>query len=428
MLKRTSIALVFSLCGACIAGPSVTYIKPGYLASSLSYDGTAAAGNVVSDASYETFRWTATDGATRLGLASYPVIGRAAGTPNVSFDGKRVSASIVSSDMQLTQGLWAIASGWTELMPPEAPGGALVDDGYGSAWGLSGNGACVTGFFWSPSYRAQASLWSSATGVTALGQVAGRSARANAANYDGSVVGGWEENEAGSWMPRAWRGGTKYELHNDDGGVNQVEAVSASGNVLGGSSRDNDVAYNVATLWYWNGVSYDTVQIGALADAYPEQTTAAVLGVSADGSIAVGVHMAFWGSTSGFVWTASTGLIPATDYFASIGAPIPEGSIVLDCAAISADGSTIAVTVMDAETSQLRTALVRSRAVCPGDLNNDGQVDDADFVWFAAQYDVLACDDSAMPGYCRADINNDGAVDDADFVLFAQAYDQLICP
>ncbi|MBN8596121.1 MAG: hypothetical protein J0L78_00440 [Planctomycetes bacterium] len=428
MLKRYSSALVFSIAGFCMAGPSVTYIKPGYLAGSLSYDGTAAAGNVVSDGSYETFRWTSSDGAARLGMASYPVISRASGTPDISFNGKRVSASIVSSDFQLTQGLWDVVSGWTELMPPEAPGGALVDDGYGSAWGLSGNGECVTGFFWSASYRAQASIWSSSNGVTALGQIDGRSARANATSYDGGVCGGWEENEWGSWMPRAWRNGTKYELHNEDGGVNQVEAVNADGSVLGGSSRDNEVAYNVATLWYWNGASYDTVQLGALIDAYPEQTTAAIMGVSADGSIAVGVHMAFWGSTTGIVWTASTGLIPATDYFALIGAPIPATYAVLDCSAISADGSAIAATLMDTTTFQTRTAIVRSRAVCPGDLNNDGQVDDADFVSFAAQYDVLDCADSAMPGYCRGDMNNDGFVDDADFVLFAQAYDQLVCP
>lgn len=423
-----SSALVLSCGSACLAGPSVTYVSSGDLLSSLSYDGTAGAGNAVGDNSYETVRWTQPTGAVRLGRASFPVISRAGGTPDISFNGKRVSASILSNDMQLTQGLWDTAGGWTDLMPPPPEGGALVDDGYGSAWGLSGNGQNVSGYFWSASYRAQASIWSQATGVTALGQINGRSARANAASYDGSVAGGWEESEFGSWMPRAWRGGTKIELDNEDGGVNQVEAVNADGSVLGGSSRDNLVAYNVATLWYWNGTSYDQVQIGALEDVYPEQTTAAILGVSADGSIAVGVHAAYWGSTQGFVWTQATGLISASDYFASIGVTMPDTYTVLDCAAVSADGSTIAATVMDSETFELFTAVVRSRAVCPGDLNNDGLVDDADFVSFAAQYDVLDCADPAMPGYCRADINNDGLVEDVDFVLFVQAYDQLVCP
>lgn len=65
---------------------------------------------------------------------------------------------------------------------------------------------------------------------------------------------------------------------------------------------------------------------------------------------------------------------------------------------------------------------------CPGDFNNDGPVDDSDFVIFAAAYNVLDCADAAMPAGCPADMNGDGFVDDADFVLFAAAYDEFICP
>lgn len=63
------------------------------------------------------------------------------------------------------------------------------------------------------------------------------------------------------------------------------------------------------------------------------------------------------------------------------------------------------------------------KAACSGDLNNDGFVDDADFVLFAAAYDELVCS-----GACPADLNNDAFVDDADFVVFAAAYDVLLCP
>ncbi|MBL8875759.1 MAG: endonuclease/exonuclease/phosphatase family protein [Phycisphaerae bacterium] len=65
-------------------------------------------------------------------------------------------------------------------------------------------------------------------------------------------------------------------------------------------------------------------------------------------------------------------------------------------------------------------------APCPGDLNNDRQVDDADFTIFAAAYDTLTCPPSPAP--CPADLNGDTFVDDADFVLFAEAYNTLICP
>lgn len=65
---------------------------------------------------------------------------------------------------------------------------------------------------------------------------------------------------------------------------------------------------------------------------------------------------------------------------------------------------------------------------CFADLNGDDQTDDADFVIFAAAYDILDCEDLSMPAGCPSDLNRDGVVDDADFVMFVLAYDALVCP
>lgn len=73
-------------------------------------------------------------------------------------------------------------------------------------------------------------------------------------------------------------------------------------------------------------------------------------------------------------------------------------------------------------------APLTTRASCPGDLNNDGYVDDSDFVIFAFAYNILDCGDPSMPVGCPADLNGDGFVDDADFVVFVGAYNELICP
>lgn len=62
--------------------------------------------------------------------------------------------------------------------------------------------------------------------------------------------------------------------------------------------------------------------------------------------------------------------------------------------------------------------------VCPADLNNDGMVDDADFVPFVVAYNYLLCD----PPGCPTDFNGDWMTDDADFSIFAVAYDALLCP
>lgn len=63
---------------------------------------------------------------------------------------------------------------------------------------------------------------------------------------------------------------------------------------------------------------------------------------------------------------------------------------------------------------------------CAADLNNDGQVDDTDFVAFASAYNDLVC--PTLPALCLADLNNDGVVEDSDFVIFASSYDALLCP
>ncbi|HEX8875638.1 MAG TPA: endonuclease [Phycisphaerales bacterium] len=74
------------------------------------------------------------------------------------------------------------------------------------------------------------------------------------------------------------------------------------------------------------------------------------------------------------------------------------------------------------------TVLGTIQASCPGDLNADTFVDDADFVIFAAAYELLDCGDPSMPVGCPSDLNTDLFVDDADFVIFAGAYEALICP
>ena len=68
------------------------------------------------------------------------------------------------------------------------------------------------------------------------------------------------------------------------------------------------------------------------------------------------------------------------------------------------------------------------RAYCPCDLNNDGVVEDSDFVIFLAAYNILDCADASMPFGCPSDFNYDGVVEDSDFVIFLAAYNEYVCP
>lgn len=59
-------------------------------------------------------------------------------------------------------------------------------------------------------------------------------------------------------------------------------------------------------------------------------------------------------------------------------------------------------------------------STCPADLNEDGVVDDADFIRFAQSYDLL------LDPVGDLDLNETS--DDEDFVLFSAACDALVCP
>ncbi len=67
---------------------------------------------------------------------------------------------------------------------------------------------------------------------------------------------------------------------------------------------------------------------------------------------------------------------------------------------------------------------LHGRIDCPGDLNNDSVVDDADFVQFADFYNALI----APAPYTAGDFNGDASTEDSDFVIFADSYNALLCP
>ncbi len=418
-----------SIAGLAPAAPWIQPLDPGYYITDLSYDGTAAAGNVVGDGTYETFRWTASDGFMRLGQASVPAIGVGGGSPDISYDGKRVSASILSSDYNQTLGLWDINNGWSEAFPPVPSFVTAQDLTYGSAWGLSGDGKVVTGYYCSnilPS-RVQGCTWSPDGALT---NISGARVRVNAASYNASVVAGWEDfGHQGSWTPTAWRNGVKYPLIDNPLGTTMAQSVNIDGSIIVGYGVDEYAYQQSAVIWRWNGSSYDTQICGFLPDTVYGYGVAMFSSVTDDGSIAVGSNRLAFSPNSWvpLIWTAETGLISGLDYIASLGLTVPASTVISDFQCISPDGSVISATGFDTDAGMYHTFLIHLHQPCPADLTHDWIVEDSDFVVFANAYDILDCADPSMPLWCPSDINRDGMVDDADFVLFAGAYDALLC-
>ncbi|MBS0190760.1 MAG: hypothetical protein U0573_02565 [Phycisphaerales bacterium] len=129
-------------------------------------------------------------------------------------------------------------------------------------------------------------------------------------------------------------------------------------------------------------------------------------------------------------WTALGGIASAAAWVEVGGTDHPDfspGAPSLEVGFFTSNGGS-GTSLRNLATGRVDNYSIRIRRTCAGDLNVDGQVDDADFVLFVAAYNILDCSDPAMPAGCPSDFNQDGFVDDTDFVTFVAAYDNLLCP
>lgn len=320
------------------------FIDGGY-ATGLSADGAVVVGNTAGD--FETFRWTPGDGLVRLGRGTVGVLGTGGGTPGVSDDGTRVCATILGADSTYsTQGLWIQGSGWQELMPPTPPDGGLLDQSYGSAWAVSGDGSSVIGLYWrpgAPGGSAHATRWTAGSGVVDLGS-GGRSSRASGVNQDGTVVVGFDEHAVtGVRVAAVWVNGVKTIIDPAPDGVSEANGVNAAGTRVVGRTYDPVRTYPVATLWRKLGGVWSPQRLGALPGTMPSPGfgLSTARDVSADGSVVVGYNRFNqpWEAT-GFIWTQPTGMVDVVDYLASHGVVLTNFD-VLDLTAVSDDGETM---------------------------------------------------------------------------------------
>jgi len=358
---------LMSLAGSAGAEVTVEYLT-GVTANAISADGTVIVGNTVGD--YETFRWTAETGVVTLGLATVPAIGQGAGAPDVSSDGTRISASILTDDgLSMTQGRWTLGEGWEQTMPPTPPDGGLFSDAFGSAWGISGDGETVVGLYWRPGATdgsAHGSAWTRETGCIGLGSgAAGGNSRANDASGDGSVIVGWSEAAFGTWMPTVWKDGELTVLNASEYWT-QATCITDDGTWIAGSAGDADADMRLATLWHDNGEGWDEISLGVLSGTFPGYGMAQPMDINADATIVVGFNQFEMnpGSAKGFIWTLEDGMVEIREYLEDNGVEIEPLLNIVSVTAVSDDGS-----VMTALAQELyapfsyRTLIIRNETV-----------------------------------------------------------------
>ena len=391
MIRSTSFLTALAASAPVIAGGSFVNLGGSVTPTGVSADGSVVAASIFGG---PFFKWTSDDGLVNIG-------GNAnAGNASVSADGTRIGGSILNPDSGLNEmALYDVNSGmWTAL----GGLGSSCDTSTSSGWGMSGDGNILVGLGWVPACRAHGIAWSQSTGMVDLGStVVDRSSRANAANFDGSVIVGWQDGATGFRQAAVWVNGVQSVITTPGGDpISEAAGVSADGTWVIGSGAST----NGFNAWRWSS-STGLQNIGAApVSGWRGASTA----ISADGSVIVGFHRPFPGPATfgqGFIWTEADGMINLNTYVASQGVDTQGITLALPLA-ISADGRTIAGLGSGGVGFIVRLPALKSP--CSGDFDGSGSVDFSDLLVLLSAWGPCAA--------CAEDLDGSGNVDFSDLL------------
>lgn len=386
---KAMLSVGLALCAGAASAQEVVILPVDYLITDLSADGQVGVGNLFGP--FETFRYEWGGSPVLLGRGTVNTIGTGAGSPDISYDGSVVSATVLDQSETLqTMGVWTQADGWTTLEDVGFADARSVDNSLTSCWSLSGDGSSVGGFFWYQrpgEFGANPSVWTPADGqVERLPISFDRSGRINGLSYDGSVRAGWEEAVGGAWQPTVWRGQTKFQLSNTDA-FSTCEAVNGDGSSVVGSSFVVATQNRAATMWTWDGAGYVQQVLGQLPGTPAFNGWSIANAISDDASIVIGTNfysLSPGGNADAFVWTPDGGMMEAAAYLASRGVVV-AGVDIREATSVSPDGSTLSFIGLDTN-FRLRTVMVRFPSSCPVDIDGDGNLNVFDLFAFLGAY------------------------------------------
>lgn len=330
-IRITAAAAIALAAGAAMAAPPakprfVPFGEPFLTPQDINHDGSVIVGRGYFG--FPTFRYTAGGGIEDLGG------GCGSGTASVSDDGNTVLSCIQRPDGIDAAAAWT-GGDWQDL--GSVPGAVNCDANLSSGWDLSGDGRTAVGLVWLAQLcRAHGGSWDLVNGGPAndLGSlVDDRSTRANAVNFDGSIIVGWQDDEVGQRQGAKWVDGVESPILTGAGEhVGEVQFVNADGTVMLG----NNLPYGTANSWIW------TAKRGFSAIEAPTTLhTPFAIDASDDGSVVVGVTRDRQGNPRGFIWSANGSKFTwMDDYLAKKG--LAPGWKIGAVTAISGDGHTIA--------------------------------------------------------------------------------------
>jgi hypothetical protein len=269
------------------------------------------------------------------------------GQARISTDGNLISGTSIG----INGPEMSIYNRTTDQWTTKGSLGFSVDGNVSGGFSISGDGNTVAGLSWADTTGGYAYAHAVAAnpieGLMDLGSLFDsiqRSTRANAVNYDGTVVVGWQDFN-GPWKSAVWRknpsGGyfpNEYILIDTTANpldeynqMGECSSVSADGDWIGGYG---DYANNYQP-WIWSNDS-GVINLGT----FPNVGNGFVSGMSADASIVVGWFdgQLFGDPQTPFIWTVADGLQELNGYINNVLGDSTYTNQVYTADCISPDG------------------------------------------------------------------------------------------
>lgn len=330
----------------------LTLLGSGRTATDCSADGSVVVGY---DAS-QHFMWTEGSGVMLIG-GSAPG-GGIGGQTAISADGTLISGTRINPSNNLGElSSYDVGTGqWTS----HGSLGSASGNSASSAWGISADGGTIVGLGWISAGSAHGIRYTDAEGVVDLGStVSGRSSRANVANSDGTIIGGWQDSSTGFRQGAIWTNGVQSLITHANGDrATEVGTMSSDGVWFGGGQGFS----NNFQAWIWS-------QATGIIDIGPAPTAGwrgAISGLNSDGSIAVGFYRPFPAPATfgrGIYYTEAQGMLDLTDYAVSLGIDV-QGAVLALPLGLSDDGSTVVGITSTGEGFVLKLPVVPSNNSC----------------------------------------------------------------
>jgi uncharacterized membrane protein len=354
-------SILFLSMSTAMAQPSFTWIGRPPAATSdinavsdISANGSAVVGYYASTSRLQSYRWTPTSGRTDFGPPNY--LSNAA--YSISGNGNVIAGTYTTS-LGGQPSVFTITNGGplTPYVVPPVNSAVVFPFASGDGSVIFATGEGVVG---GSIVSRQPVRYTSPTTFDLLTAPAGgdslRYAARDAADSGQLMVGDAFDTTRGARpYPTVWREGqgSTWLAVDESTFVGQATAVSRNGQYIAGGVYEET---GPGRLAIWSDAGLSTFALPT--DGQPAWTEIYPSHAADNGSIMTGVLRSAVGGRSGFVWTASGGIVTTKDFLVSIGVPFPLSStqvlVDIDETVLSSDGNTIAgvLSIRDTATNQ----------------------------------------------------------------------------